>query len=222
MSNTEVFSPFRINDNEYIRYKGAYFIKIFHQTHNPNNLFKIDDELEALYTGSLGDEKYSRLSIISEVFKVHSKYEFIINWPDLDDNPYYHWRQTNNPTKEVETIDKSTADGFEPIHNHTYYSKWGGLVKSTNTPGYDIGSYLDGVTDPRKWHFAIAMNNRSEHYSNTGIPAYHDTNNNKEYTAQECDLWLRLPNSFPFFITKRLRFALNFNHIFPFITCFLK
>lgn len=142
----------RLGIQEIVKYKSKYWLKVFYD--NCTGKSYLDNEAAALFTN--GKNKYSVLSQINDAFKVKGKFEFILEWPDL--NRYYQWRQTLNPVNEYEKEGVYKAEGFEPIHNGSSEAKcWGGLVRTTMTMANQVNSLLDGCPGVALWHFAVGM-----------------------------------------------------------------
>ena len=68
---------------------------------------------------------YSILYSINSKYLVNDKYEFLLEYPEL--NRYNHWRQLNNPINEMES--EQNASGYDPI-TIQMPSNFGGISKS--------------------------------------------------------------------------------------------
>jgi hypothetical protein len=123
---------------------------------------------------------FSLLTIINELMKVNGKYEFLLEYPEL--NNYFHWRQTSNPLSVSSSVSSSTI-GFEPIHVPSNYFKGLGLGSSTT-------SGLLGICDGEcGWHYAIGCHN------NLYDPKFPGPDINGDfYYVKQALLWIRSTN----------------------------
>ena len=116
------------------------WVLIFH--HNSSNKEFFKNEREALF--STKKNKYSLFGRITDEFKISGAFEFIIEYPQI--NEFYHFSQTKNPIKSNPNDDI----GFIPL-SKTMRSLTG-LAKSSEPKC----TFLDGTTnDDDTWSFAI-------------------------------------------------------------------
>ncbi|EAX98825.1 hypothetical protein TVAG_409630 [Trichomonas vaginalis G3] len=106
----------------------------------------------------IGRYMYSILSDLETepIYKANDKYEFIIQYPELDGPNYNWWRQSLSPTIQTENLTmNSTSDhyvfGYENISINYDTHDWGGLSLCS----YTIKAYIDGQINTNHWNFAI-------------------------------------------------------------------
>lgn len=124
---------------------------------------------------------------------------------DITNGMYNRWRQTNNPTKEIETVTGYTHNftgGTAKLTSYTgtastymsseIYGYWGGLAKSSASNS----CYLDGAVGHMYYHYAVAV--ITGDWNGGKIPAAlyykNDASGNKqtyEIVATECLLFVR-------------------------------
>ena len=159
------------------------------------------DESEALSCKS--DTKYSILGELQSNMKLKTqdKFEFLMEYPEYDNNYYYQWKQDNNPLNESEEEGKESAFGFVEIHrpNVKTSCNFTGLVRTVNdlssTNRMALLNGQTGVIGLGGWHYAVALYNGS-FYKNHADP-------NKSYAfnipiangkgANAVFLWVRVP-----------------------------
>ena len=177
---------YQINGFRYKSFQGRRWKLLLHHNSNGGKVF-FDNATEAFK--SFDSQKYSILYTLDDRYRTmkngDSKFEFIVEWPE-DLKYYFHWRQSMNPLNDYEETNIFSAKGFEPIHNGTSFSQWGGLVRDRSCKY----SYLNGVPGVRgTWCIAIGMYGTQSSYIGQGIPAACDVSNT-------VDLWVKLPLSF--------------------------
>ena len=108
--------------------------------HNSSNKDFFRNEKEALFSAK--KNKYSLLGRIDDNFMIDGRYEFILEYPQI--NKFYHWTQTKNPIKAGPYDDI----GFEP--KSIDYGDLTGLARCSNSK-----AFLDGNVGHEYWYFAI-------------------------------------------------------------------
>ena len=179
---------------EYGLLNGSFWLKVFYHSYYNKALFLNDEEASFI----ISNDKYSILSNISSEYLIEDKYEFLLIYPETDRDVYFHWRQKLNPIDDNEQSGVYTATDFEPIYKNVdnEYS-WGGLVKTTDFPGRQIQSFINGNPGIGEWHFAIGMNQNAEtSWKEDGIPNY--------IYRQACklvSLWIKIPQGISKFVS---------------------
>ena len=141
---------FSTKSNVVSEFKSKKWLRVFyHNSKSESDCF--ESESEALHCNS--ENKFSILDEIDDSMKIRNKFEFIIEYPN--EAIYYHWRQSKNPLEEVEEEGKFGVDGFEPIHNGTSDTSWGGLTKTKLEAENVISTLLDGNPGTIWWRFSI-------------------------------------------------------------------
>ena len=155
---------------------GVKWLKIFHQK-APNFFDNIND---AEY--SLKEGMFSILKVIGSQYKIHGRFEFLLEYPGFGFN---RWLQNIFPLEELSVCNGKLVEGFEAINLTWNYiegvqdSAFLGLGLSN-----DGGSTLiDGVSSG--WYFAIGQANRNWGYGAIAGPF----NNN---SIEEVLLWVRV------------------------------
>ena len=105
-----------------------------------------------------GRYMYSLLSNLEaeSLYKTNDKYEFILQYPELNGSNYNCWRQSLSPTIQTEdNIENETGRpqvlGYENLSIHYTSSNWGGLSLS----GSNQTTYVNGNINTSYWHYAI-------------------------------------------------------------------
>ena len=168
-------------------FKGSIWLKIFF--HNIKNKKGFTDFSEAMLCDL--DNRYSILSEIKSNYKQkNSKFEFILEYPELD--LYNRWQQTNFPTEEKEETGKTYVDGYRGIHIDISGSMWGGLANSTNgAEGKALLNGSPGVTGPGNWHFSVGQLDGAYYTSNEGKNKHYDMPHSRGVDI--IYLWLKIP-----------------------------
>ena len=174
---------YKIEGNEVAEFRNFLWMKVFHHDSSGKDYFLNENEAVNLVT----EKKYNKFRVANDMFKIRGKYEFIINWPRI--NEYFRWRQSKNPIDEYEEENKFTADGFEPIRNASDKNgcKWGGLVRTTMKYKNYKNSLIKGCPGQAEWFFAVGMYNTTDGWYNSGIPDY-------KTCTDLVDVWARLPD----------------------------
>ena len=192
--------PHFIGDYEFKSFNGIFWLKIFY--HNcENGEFFSPEEVYNITT----DDKYSILYILDKNVKIRNKFEFLLEYPEL--NKFNHWRQKNSPTKEKETTITGPykVEGYQEIKIQMNTNDWGGLALSTNKNTFIEGS----IGNQSSWFYAIGQ--YTEQWTDNKI-ASSDQPVNYVY------LWLGLRKSLLFSCDKKIRVYLN---IFSYIIIIL-
>jgi len=122
---------------------GATWLKIFY--HDSSTAQYFNNYSEVLKCSS--SSKFSIIGEIDAKYKFNDKYEFLLEYPEL--NKYNRWRQTRNP-KDNPDVYGQKADGYEAVD--IYYSGqfWGGLVICSI-----MRCAFDGSAGHEHWFYAI-------------------------------------------------------------------
>ena len=165
----------------YKRFKNVNWLLIFY--HNTNTLF--DSSNEALNCNT--KDKFSILNEISPFFKIHDKYEFLLEYPKDYPDEYIQWTQSLFPLENEEKEGENTAKDYKPIHVPSYENKFGGLVKTKipNSAGC-ISTLLDGNPGHLYWFYSIGM------YSKCDTVYGQDKAPGPESPVDEILLWLKV------------------------------
>ena len=188
-------SSYKYLGNDLMNFRSSTWMKVFHHNSTGKDYFKDEEEAVSLIT----EKKFNKLSYINDAYKVRGKFEFIIDWPHLND--YYVWRQDKNPLFEYESEDAPTASGFEPLRNasEASYCVWGGLVRTTRKFYKYINSLIKGCTASKQWHFAVGMYNQTDgRNDDSGIPSHRGD-------TDLVEVWIRLPKRYLRFNTCKTR-----------------
>ena len=169
-------------------FKESSWLKVFHHSFENKAFFL--NENEASYI--ISKDKYSILSNITNKFKISHKFEFLLVYPESNQDVYFHWKQSKNPIYDNETTNDKKASGFQHIDKNTDkdYS-WGGLVKTCIPANGKIKTFINGNPGIDEWYFAIGMyENADSRWHQEGIPSY--INN---VGCQYVSLWLKIPSA---------------------------
>ena len=209
---------YKFGKYQMMEYQQALWLKIFY--HNMTNLEGFFTEEEAL--DSEKEYKYSILGIIDQFKRPSIKYEFILEYPELQ--TYNRWKQTNNPLNEEESPDHdSKVEGFVEIYTSAKSVSWGGLCKtvksdkensppsllngSPNIIGGELFTFAVGVYNGTVW-MAGDLGNKYEAYT---IPS------NASPVNIEI-LWMRI-YGYPFITCKSL--LINYHSLIQYSQIFL-
>ena len=144
----------------------------FHDLNNATYFDKKEDAYECNEEG-----RYSTLKKLNKLYKIKGKYEFLIEYPEL--NKSNQWRQALNPLRQSKDQQESNATGYEPIDVQMNEMCWGGLFRSDSSR-----SLLDGSRNGW-WHYAIGTS------SNEFNPYFPGPDNLRKIVK----LWVRMPTS---------------------------
>ena len=133
-----VYFSFCYSNYEIINKYNAKWLKIFY--HNSSSQIFFKNSEEALNCNTF--HKYSILNEINNNFLINNKFEFLLEYPEL--NGYNRWVQNTNPINQTDSI----IPGYNGIHIDWSGVSWGGLARSSS-----IHTLLDGSTN--SWYFAI-------------------------------------------------------------------
>ena len=120
--------------------------------------------------------RYSTLKSISSIYKIKGKYEFLLEYPEI--NKSNQWRQSLNPFHQS-SDGTNNATGYEDINVQMNDKYWGGLFRKNGDACLLVGS-RNGF-----WHFAIGVH--SEEYK----PYFPGPSTNSKIVK----LWIRMPTS---------------------------
>ena len=166
----------------YMFFKNRMWLRVFFHNFTGKVMFNSEDE--AIFTNS--SQKFSILSLISDVYRINGKYEFILEYPD--DKLWWWWSQKNNPIYEIEVEGVYRVDGFESYFSSVETELWGGLVKTSLKMNERINSLLDGNPGVENWNFGIGMYNWTYYPRNElGFPPHEGS------YSTILNLWLRVP-----------------------------
>lgn len=185
-------------------FRGQTWMKVFYHNASEKDYFENEEEALSLIT----EKRFNKLKYVNDDYKVRGKFEFIIDWPRL--NEYYIWRQDKNPLFEYESEDSLTASGFEPIKNASTKSScnWGGLVRAKlKLQGY-INSLINGCPGAEYWYFAIGMYKNVIGWHDYGIPTHNDT------ATDLAEVWVLLPKHYLKFNTCKTKQSYSRRFIF--------
>ena len=188
-------SSFSFNNVEFKYAFSAYWQKLFY--HDLSSGLEFNTEDEVLY--SLDESRYSMLTLLNNRTKFRDgKFEFLLEYPDRGASFYFRWKQSNNPIIEEEKQEMESAEGFESIYRPPNHSSFGGLVKTKETTTNNRLPFLNGVPS--------AYGDAGISYA-VGIYAggWYTAGDSTRYTnypvgdkqgAEQCILWVKLPNKF--------------------------
>ena len=156
------------------------FLLIFHQNTYTNDLF--ETETEFLETNSI--HKYSILKYINDDFKIGGVFEFIMEYPEI--NEYGHWTQTKNPLD---------AEPDENVNVNQINSTWNNDIKFIGLHKSSLQSscYIEGTdlvsptTNLPNWYYAIGQ--KVEWSTNCLAGPYGSV---KRFKIHQVFLWLRI------------------------------
>ena len=162
-----------LSNNTYKRYDNAYWMLIFYHNSSAGEFFL--NEEEALFCHE--NHKFSILSHINDSYKFKGKFEYLLEYPELEGTN--RWRQTNNPLFENEN-NSTYVEGYESVNISFTSNGWSGLAKSTS-----INTLLDGSRLHNQWYYAIGAYN----VSFSGIGPWLPGPGMRVYI---CKLWIRV------------------------------
>ena len=136
---------------QYKKYNGKIWLLLFKHDLTVKEWFA--DQYEALYFDNPNQpNKFSILSILSDLYKIDGVFEFIIDYNDMSD--FVQWKQDINPIYQEEG--NETTNGY--LHTGgTQDSIFGGLSRTTIKYNTCFPSFLNGDTKNREWYYAIGM-----------------------------------------------------------------
>ena len=100
------------------------FLRIFYHDYSSKVAFDSLEEAENVNT----QYKFSILNEIDESYKIDGKYEFLLNYSDINNCNW--WRQTNFPLEETLSSSDTHVKGYEPLHISWKSNNFGGLEKT--------------------------------------------------------------------------------------------
>ena len=176
----------------YFKYKRLFDLSwklIFY--HNLKGGFYKENEVGSIST----EYKFSALKELSALSTINGKYEFLLEYPGIG---YIHWQQDVNPISMVENTTNGNDIGLVVKHT-TEFTKFRGLLVSTLYPSY---TYLDGsAASLSNYRYSIATIRNDRYY---GIPGPSYTNS--DAYADECFLWIRIPDIKSCKISEKIKF----------------
>ena len=192
---------------KYFKYdKNALWQLLFYHNLTEGPFFSSKEE--ALHIENRTYGKYSILNLLNTQYKDNDKYEFLLEYPEM--NKSNHWRQSKNPLHEREynmNDTKKNATGYEEIDIQAPTVTWGGLVRSTSN-----NTLLDGSTYHSYWSFAIgALKGQEEGH----IPG-------PNLTMNIVYLWVKYPTYLHFLSCQYKECYFHRLHVFIMIECLLK
>ena len=152
---------------------GVNWVKVFYHYSGSGDYFiNLNETLNCSSTN-----KYSILSFIDNKFKINNKFEFLLEYPEL--NGYNRWRQSLHPLENPDI--SGFVNGYEEI-SIKWNGGWVGLVKSYHT-SYTL---LDGWGGVDGWWYSIGS--LVKHVTPNTIPGPY------KFEINNCSLWLRIDN----------------------------
>ncbi|MBR3003212.1 MAG: InlB B-repeat-containing protein [Clostridia bacterium] len=151
--------------------QNAAWARVFHHN-NHWGIVLYDDESDAKSSNTV--DKYSVLGNIAK-YKNSSKWEFMLQYPDVSTTQYNRWTQTVNPTTS------STNVGYTAVHIDWAEKDWAGIAKSASTSS----TFIDGSPgNSSLWWYAIGAYARHQ----GGIPGPNSS------IVGTTNLWARIDN----------------------------
>ena len=153
---------------------GSKWLKVFYHDCSTGTWFSTVDTINFV-----NDTYRYNLMNCLEMFKRHesSKYEFLLEYPELGDNYTNRWSQTSNPTTTYNAVSGYTAISIKVSKNF----KGMALTDSTTT----ASTWMDGQVGNSTWWFALGA---KKVYQNNGFPGPDST------IVKKVKLWMRIPN----------------------------
>ena len=159
-------------------FQNSFWMKIFDHNSTDNTYFS--NLTHSLY--SLDSKLYSLLNKIDDSYKINNKFEFLLEYPEL--NGFNWWRQSIFPLFDDETT--SFSKGYEEIMITWRGRWWGGLVKSSA----NIYTLLDGSVNHGNWYYSIGCINNAGYNNLIPGPAFNNVDN---IWISRVILWIRIP-----------------------------
>jgi len=131
--------------------------------------------------------RYSILGSIGSDFKYDGKYEFLLEYPQLNGSNW--WIQNKNPVLENEGT--TAANGYTPVSVSWATHHFGGLVKSSQT----TLTLLDGSAGNTEWFYSIGTREVTS-WSTQNCPSPVNCFPGPNGSVNEVYLWLRVNSSF--------------------------
>ena len=172
--------------------RGALWSLLFY--HDLNKATYFSSKSEALECNEEG--KFSVLSRLSSKYKINNKYEFIIEYPEL--NETNQWRQSLNPLHQPHN-NGDNATGYEEIDVQMSINYFGGLFYFS---GNNV-CLLKGSTN-EWWHYAIGT------ISKEFDPCFPGPGTSSKIVK----LWVRMPTSLSKASCKIFKSGINFKFAF--------
>ena len=135
----------RISHYQFKRAYGASWLRIFYQ--RKYSYSEGFDSKSQCYD-YVSDSMYSILGNASEYSPFGDKYEFLLEYPEIEG--YNRWKQTDFPTKNKEKVGVSPVKGYENVSISWNIQYWGGLSVSLSPT-----SLLDGSIGNYYFWFSI-------------------------------------------------------------------
>ena len=184
------------------------FLRIFYHDYSSKVAFDSLEEAENVNT----QYKFSILNEIDESYKIDGKYEFLLNYSDINNCNW--WRQTNFPLEETLSSSDTHVKGYEPLHISWKSNNFGGLEKTPFHFKYNcVPCLLDGAIYQDKWYYAIGLVKDCSNYN--FIPA------DQEEGQTETTLYIRVPEKI-YLKTCLKRKEYQFYLSFLYLCCIIK
>ena len=160
-------------------YNSALFVRVFYHStkidRGSDTWFK-DQEISFVNKR----HKFSVISSLFNDFKINSKYEFLIVYPNLE-NPVY-WRQETNPIENVSSV------GYEALNS--FYPTFKGLARSSD----QSATFIDGTPGFYQNYYFYSIGAKKNYGSKNVIPAsYTQLSNGADGTlTTEVTIWMKI------------------------------